>query len=293
MQICKLFHDGPLSGLSMRNRAVGGRFDSREQLRAERVANVPEYLRVFAGHCDFEGKTVVELGCSSGYLLNAFLDRERFDAIGVDIDAHALDRARESYGDRVRFLQSTHDRVPLLDESVDVIYCIDTVEHLIEARAMLIDCYRALKPGGRFLIHWHPWLGPYGSHLEDVIPFPWAHAVFSMDTLLDVAADLYESNAYNPACYWFDDETGERRPNPFVDHRRWEDFLNKMTVRQFRRLLKSLPYRVVAFRRSGFGGKAYKAGRLLSWLAHVPLADEFFLKAVVCVLEKPAVESSS
>ena len=47
-----------------------------------------------------------------------------------------------------------------------------------------MEADRVLRPGGWFLVHFHPWLGPYGTHLEDIIPYPWANAIFSMDTLL-------------------------------------------------------------------------------------------------------------
>jgi len=286
--MCWLFYNTPLSALSLRSRAVGGRFESRKNYVAERVSNVADYCQVFSSYCNFDNKTVVELGCSTGYLLAAFLERAKFAAIGVDIEPSCLRKGRGLYGDRIQFVQSSHAGVPLPDESADVIYCVDTVEHLMKPREMLLDCFRVLKPGGWFLIHWHPWLGPYGSHLEDIIPFPWAHAVFSMDTLLSVAAELYDSPSYVPACYWFDEETGQRRPNPYLDRARWEGFLNKMTVRQLRRLLSSLPFKTLEFKRIGFGGKGYKAAGLLRGLAQVPLADEFFLKAVVSVLEKPA-----
>ena len=229
----------------------------------------------------------MELGCSTGYLLASFLQRDRFRAIGVDIDELCLRRGRATYGDQIEFVASTDVSVPLPDNSVDLIYCIDTVEHLMRPREILLDCFRILRPGGRFLVHWHSWLGPYGSHLEDIIPFPWPHVLFSMDTLLDVAADIYDSPSYVPACYWYDAESGIQRPNPYRDHQRWANFLNKMTIRDFRRLLQTLPYNTLQFRRRGFGGKSYKGAKLLHGLAKVPMLDEFFLKAVICVMEKP------
>jgi SAM-dependent methyltransferase len=285
--LCWLFHKTSLKRYSLRAKAVGGRFDSREQYKAERVSNIDEYRKNFGEFANFRNKTVMELGCSTGYLIGAFRDLEPFQAIGVDLDSSCVRAARQQYGDHIQFEESTASSIPLNDECVDIIYCVDTVEHLSSPREILMDCFRILRPGGQLLIHWHPWLGPYGSHLEDIIPFPWAHAMFSMDTLLGVASDLYDSHDYVPACYWFDSETNQRRPNPYRDREKWEVFLNKMTIRGFRRLLAELPFKVVQFRRRGFGGKAYKSAKLLSGLAHVPVLDEFFLKAVICVLEKP------
>lgn len=288
--LVRLFGKFPLNRLSLRHRAVGSRFESRENYVADRVSNTEEYRRLFASYCSFSGKTVAELGCSTGYLLSSFLEREAFSAIGIDIDGGVLAHGRAAYGDRIRFLQSTRTSIPLPDESVDLIYCIDTVEHLKCARDILMDCYRILRPQGTFLIHFHPWFGPYGAHLEDIIPFPWPHVIFPMDSLLRVAAYIYDSADYEPACYWYDAKTGHRRPNPYVDRDRWDEFLNRMTIGEFQKLLRSLPYEISGFRRLGFGGKAYYLGRFTKGLAHVPILDEFFVRAIFCVLKKPIAQ---
>ncbi|MBI2816463.1 MAG: class I SAM-dependent methyltransferase [Acidobacteria bacterium] len=286
--LCRLFYQTPLRRYGLRARAMNDRYESWNNYLADRVSQVDSYRKEFQSHADFKNRTVMELGCASGYMLAAFLDHDQFRAIGAELDPARVARGQKIHAGRIELVQSSDAAVPLSDSSVDIIYCVDTVEHLMQPRKMMLDCYRILRPGGRFLIHWHPWLGPYGSHLEDIIPLPWAHALFSMHTLLDVAAELYESPLYNPACFWVDPATGQRRPNPYRDHERWEKFLNKMTVRGLKRLLNDLPFRVLHFRKTGFGGKSYPLARFFSGLAHVPLLDEFFLKSVFCVLEKPA-----
>lgn len=166
---------------------------------------------------------------------------------------------------------------------------IDVVEHLSRPREILMGCHRVLRPGGTMLIHFHPWLGPYGSHLEDIIPFPWPHVLFSMDTLLTMAAKLYDSpEDYSPACCFFDPVTGEREPNPYVDRASWAEYLNKLGITEFGRLIKSLPFEVLHSERIGFGGKTFRVGRYLSALAQIPGPDEMFAKALFTVLHKQA-----
>lgn len=293
LALARAFTTGPLRAFSLRRRAPNARFESVENYVADRVSGVETYRRLFSEFSPFAGRTVLELGCSSGYLLGAFLERESFEALGADIDGQALERGRSTFGDRIRFVQTTPTSIPLPDRSVDVIYTVDTVEHLSRAREILTDCHRILRPGGRMLVHFHSWLGPWGAHLEDIIPFPWPQAVFSMDTLLNVAAHLYDSDEYVPACYWIDPETGARRANPYLDHARWEEFLNRMTLRQFERLVRTLPFDVVHARRLEFGGRAFGAARVLKRLAHLPFLDEFLTNALFCVLEKPADTRSS
>ena len=288
LALARAFTSGPLRRFSLRRRAPGARFESQENYVADRVSGVERYQELFGEFGAFTGKTVLDLGCSSGYLLGAFLERESFEALGADIDPQALARARATYGDRITFMQSSATSIPLPDDSVDVIFTVDTVEHLNRAREMLSDCHRVLRPGGRLLVHFHSWRGPWGAHLEDIIPFPWAHVMFSMDTLLKVAAHLYDSDEYVPACYWFDAETGARRANPYLDHERWKEFLNGMTMRQFERMVGTLPFRVVHSTRLEFGGNAFGWTRAIKKLAHVPVLDEFLSSALFCVLEKPA-----
>ena len=287
--ITQQFLKPPLNKFNLRNRALGGRFESHENYVADRVSNVEVYRQLFSEFTSFQNKTVLELGCSSGYLINAFKETETFSAIGADIDSSAIARARKQHGNVADWVLTTPTTIPISSNSVDVIYTVDTVEHLSRPSEIFLDAYRVLRPGGVFLIHFCPWFSPNGSHLEDIIPFPWAHVVFSMDTLLDVAANLYESKEYSPACYWYDQETGYRRPNPYLDKQYWREFLNDLSVRKFKRHIRRLPFETVELRKLGFGGKAYRAGKYVSWLAQFPLLDEMFIKAVFCVLRKPAL----
>jgi SAM-dependent methyltransferase len=251
------------------------------------MSNVKEYRDLFVPFSIFRDKAVLELGCSEGYLLSSFLEQERFSAIGVDIDDRALSRGRTKYGDRIQLLQNTASTIPLPDASVDVVYSIDTFEHLSRPFEISMECHRVLRPGGVFFIHFGPWFGPDGSHLEDIITYPWPHVFFSMDTLLAVAAYLYDSDEYEPAWYWIDRETGERRPNPYLDRRSWEIFLNRMTIKRLRSLLRDLPFETAHFQCIGFGGKTFRAGAIVKHLAQVPIFREFFTRTVFCVLRKP------
>lgn len=287
LALARSFLNGRLRGLSSRNRASMGRFESNEKYVDDCVSNVEGYRELFSGFGDFQDKTVLELGCSEGYLLSSFLEQERFAAKGVDIDARALALGRTRYGDRIELLQNTPSTIPLPDQSVDVIYSIDTFEHLSSPFEISLECYRVLRPGGLFFIHFGPWLGPDGSHLEDIITFPWPHVFFSMDTLLSVAAYLYDSEGYTPVCYWLDPETGQRRPNPYLDRENWREFLNQMTVARFKKLARRLPFEQVHFRCIGFGGKNFRAGVLVRRLARTPFFNEFFTRTLFCVLRKP------
>ena len=277
---------GPLRKLGSRTPSIT-RFNSNEEYFQQRVADTSHYRALFRPYVSFEGKTVLDLGCNRGYLLHSFLQHEKFTAIGADLVSYYLKDAQRDYGDIIQFVQTTPTTIPLPDNSVDVVYTIDTVEHLSRPKDLFMEVFRVMKPGGQFLIHFNPWFNPHGSHLEDIIAFPWPHVFFSMDTLLAVAARLYESPAYPTSCYFLDHE-GKKKPNPFVDRDAWGTYLNYMTIRKFNRLLNELPFEVRHQERMGFGGHTFKISRFVRGLAKVPLFDEFFTSVLFTVLTKPA-----
>jgi SAM-dependent methyltransferase len=283
--LVRLFHETPLRRVALRNETTE-RFSSPAAYIADRTSQIADYRNLFSRFVSFRGKVVAELGCSRGYILDAFLKSERFTPIGIESDPKVLRIGTREYP-HIRFVQSTATSIPLPDASVDVIYTIDTVEHLSRPQEIFRECYRVLRPGGQYLIHFHPWLGPYGAHLEDIIPFPWPHVVFSMKTLLATAADIYDSDDHVPAFYWFDAETGKRSPNPYRDVEYWREFLNRITIREFRKVLATTSFRREHFQRIGFGGRRFRLGRYLSGLASIPGLDEFFSRAVFCVMRKP------
>ncbi len=287
-----LFLKPPLKQFGYRTDKIT-RFDSVDAWIADRVADVSAYQRLFRPYAEFKGRTVMDLGCNQGYLLHSFLQHEPFDAIGADISEEKLELARLAYGHEMRLVKTTPESIPLPENHVDIVYTIDTVEHLSRVEDIFREVYRVLKPGGLFLVHFGPWLNPYGSHLEDIIPFPWPHAVWSMPTLLSVAAKLYDSPHYPTACYFLDQKTGMKKPNPYLDLPRWDDYLNRMTIRGFRRLCRQLPFEQVQQQRIGFGGKTFKVGRMLNGLSQVPVMDEMFTNALFTVLRKPALEPAT
>lgn len=81
------------------------------------------------------------------------------EAIGLDISAVALaesqrvsDSGSFPYGRNVRYLVSRGDRLPLEDETVDVLFAGESIEHVDHTEAFFDEVYRVLKPGGRFVL---------------------------------------------------------------------------------------------------------------------------------------------
>ncbi|MBA2112882.1 arsenite efflux transporter metallochaperone ArsD [Bremerella alba] len=102
-----------------------------------------------------EGEVVVDLGCGGG--MDVFLAARKVGTsgrvIGIDMTAEMLERARagqEKLGlTNVEFHQSTIDRLPLPDNSVDCVISNCVINLVPDKLAVFHEIQRVLKPGGR------------------------------------------------------------------------------------------------------------------------------------------------
>jgi len=99
-----------------------------------------------------EGPTLIDLGCSTGYLLED-LRSAHPDArlLGVDLVAGGLRKAHESVPD-AELLQADVCALPLQDECVDAVLSANLFEHVPDDGRALAEVFRILRPGARAVI---------------------------------------------------------------------------------------------------------------------------------------------
>jgi SAM-dependent methyltransferase len=96
--------------------------------------------------------TVIDLGCSSGYLLaDLRASLPGATLIGVDLVTSGLRRARAQAPDAV-LLQADVCSLPLRDSSVDVVVSANLLEHVPDDERALTEIARVLRPGGRAVV---------------------------------------------------------------------------------------------------------------------------------------------
>ena len=106
--------------------------------------NTHAYCVALVGH----NKSVLELGCATGHVTRAMVDRG-CKVVGIELDAAAATVA-ETWAERVVAGDIDRGEVwdQIDDESFDVVLCGDVLEHLRDPLDALRSAVRKLKPDG-------------------------------------------------------------------------------------------------------------------------------------------------
>jgi SAM-dependent methyltransferase len=105
---------------------------------------------------DVRGKRVLDVGCASGGLTEAFVERGA-TVVGIDLNPRLIDRAREQLGPRAEFhVADISAPMPFLEsDSFDVVAASLVLHYLADWGPPLREFARILRPGGALLISTH------------------------------------------------------------------------------------------------------------------------------------------
>jgi SAM-dependent methyltransferase len=144
-----------------------------------RQVNAEHYVEVWAGRLRGEGTRVVDLGCGPGHSVDRFRALvPGVEWLGVDVadSPEVADRTRDDAD--FRTFDGVH--LPLDDDSIDLVFCKQTLEHARAPEPLLRDVARVLRPGS--------WLAGSTSQLE---PFHslsvWNYTPYGLTLLLEDA----------------------------------------------------------------------------------------------------------
>lgn len=102
---------------------------------------------------DWTGKRVLDLGCGGGFMSEALATRGA-SVIGVDPSPGAIAIARRHAADNglaIDYALGAGESLPVDDHSVDIVVCVDVLEHVEDLDRVIAEIRRVLKPGGLFL----------------------------------------------------------------------------------------------------------------------------------------------
>jgi SAM-dependent methyltransferase len=243
---------------------------------------------------DINGKTILDFGCGDGHLSLFLATTRRPRTItGVDLNAEAVERAQQALercgeldGVDVGFKKGSADHIPFPDDFFDTVLAFDCVEHVMAPPEILREWNRVLVPGGRCLIEWYPYRGPWGPHMESLIPIPWAHVVFGERAMMRAAEAIYDLPSFVPR-HWDLDESGRKKPNKW---RAWSSFeeqgyINKLDIATFRRLAEEAGFAIDRLDQRSFSGSIVRRGVSRALMA-LPLVGEYFVSFALIELRK-------
>jgi len=104
--------------------------------------------RLITKTCEGRKKKILDIGCGDGSFIVKF--KEDCEAFGLDISGKAVEVARKA-GINAYKVDISCEKTPFEDESFDIIYMGDIIEHLVNPDFATKEVLRITKPNG-FLI---------------------------------------------------------------------------------------------------------------------------------------------
>ena len=241
---------------------------------------------------DLAGEEVLDIGSGCGGRTAYYLVHGNPNSVvGLDISTLRAGVARHSVRHlcddrRIFFAVGLGENLPFEDESFDVILSYDVFEHVQNLPDVLLECHRVLKPAGRLCALFPPYYGPRAHHLDFITTLPFLHYVFSPAVLVKAANRILEEKP------WLRDEA---LPDPRRSYLGREVLprLNGTTARDFRRILRGLPFEIEHLGLVPFAwGPGGKAKRMLHVFCKamlrlpLPVTRDLFVSTIRCVLRK-------
>jgi SAM-dependent methyltransferase len=107
----------------------------------------PERMERFRAWVGGPGRRVLDLGCRSGALAEAYLEGN--EVVGVDVDRDALAEAAKRGLETV--WADVDEALPLEDASFDAVVAGELLEHVRFPDRLVAEVRRVLRPGGVFV----------------------------------------------------------------------------------------------------------------------------------------------
>ena len=117
-----------------------------------------EELLLWAGYNEHNiPQNIIDVGCGIGGSTLHLAQKFGSTATGITLSPVQASRAREraveaSLASRVRFEVANALDMPFADNTFDLVWSLESGEHMPDKAKFLQECYRVLKPGGKMIL---------------------------------------------------------------------------------------------------------------------------------------------
>jgi tocopherol O-methyltransferase len=131
-----------------------GKSGSLKLDRRQAQIDLIEELLIWAG--DFAPKKIIDVGCGIGGSTLYLAQKFNTDATGITLSPVQASRANVrvaevGWQDRVKFQVANALEMPFADNSFDLVWSLESGEHMPDKTKFLQECYRVLQPGGKLI----------------------------------------------------------------------------------------------------------------------------------------------
>ena len=118
------------------------------ETRERKASTMSRILSHHLGKNEISRMSLLDVGASTGIIDN-YLSQSFAEVTGIDIDDAAIGHAVKVFAnEHLNFHVGDAMSLDFPDNSFDVVICSQVYEHVPEARQMMDEIYRVLKPGG-------------------------------------------------------------------------------------------------------------------------------------------------
>lgn len=207
---------------------------------------------------DLRDKRVLEIGCGLGGRSAWLAQNGPREVVAIDINSAEIELARKLTAEQCPQLQNltfVHSQEDARSDigGFDVVLLIDSLEHVQSPFKIVKLAYSYTRPGGRAYFTTCGWYHHAGSHTG----IPFVNLFFSDETILNFIRWQVTRPEYEPSM-WDSDPPIARWEGIYDLRDRPGEYLNKITIRQMKKLVDYSPFTTRRLHVLGFRNPRFK-----------------------------------